>query len=132
MQLHLEVKWNAPTGKLVYDLPVSHYSLQPLSSSDAERFIGAFSRFYRASVDTAELVGESNERQLEAFLSHPPMLNLVCILKAGPLPAIPGTSLVLIKRAIDTVRWDLARGLARASSIPVERDSSARVGLRRM
>jgi hypothetical protein len=106
----------------IYDLSVIQYHLASFSSSDAVGFVRTFTAAFGVDLNPEELVQELRLRELTNFVEHPLMLALVCILKTGPSPKLPNTTLSLVKRAIDTLtfRWDLAKGINRPTDISLD------------
>jgi hypothetical protein len=113
----------------VDDTGASHLEIGPFNHEDAKRFVVAFSRVYQAPIDETALIEELIERGFRDFIAHPLLLTLVCILKAGSLPALPRTAIGLVRRAVDTLtfRWDEAKGISRESDSKLPLDGEDRV-----
>ena len=110
------------------DPGADYFEIAPFTPQDAREFLVAFAKAYGASVDAEQLLSELSDRGFEDFAAHPLMLALICILRAGPLRALPRTSIGLLRRAVDTLtfRWDESKGIARDSKIPLDGDDRVR------
>jgi hypothetical protein len=104
------------------------YDILPFDGSDARRFIAAFAIAYQSEIDADALMAELHAHNFSDFTEHPLLLTLVCILKSGPMPALPRTTIGLIRRAINTLtfRWDEAKGVARESRWTIDGEDRVR------
>lgn len=114
------------------DIVAAQYDIAPFTIEDCRAFVEAFARAYGSRFDGASLLAELHERNLDDFVTHPLMLTLVCILKSGPMPALPRTTVGLMRRALDvlTFRWDEAKGIYRESRIQLDGDERVRCMMR--
>ena len=114
------------------DIVAPQYDIAPFTIDDCRAFVEAFACAYGSRFDAASLLSELHERNLDDFITHPLMLTLVCILKSGPMPALPRTTLGLMRRALDvlTFRWDEAKGIYRESRIELDGDERVRCMMR--
>jgi len=101
------------------EVQAQHLEVTPFSNDDSSRFIVAFARAYGAAIDAGALLADLYSRGLADFATHPLLLAMVCILKAGPMPELPRSTVELMRRAVDTLtfRWDEARGIYRDSRL---------------
>ena len=99
-----------------------HFHIAPFTPNQSAAFVEAFAKAYGVEITAADLLQELEAHGFAKFADNPLMLTLVCILKAGPMPALPRTAVGLIQRAIDTLtfRWDEGRGIYRESRLPLD------------
>ena len=116
----------------VYDVNAVLCEIEAFNKDDAIKFIEGFSSAYGTKIDSGSLLTELSEHNLFSFVAHPLLLALVCILKSGPLPALPRNTIGLIRRAIDTLtfRWDEAKGISRETSLPLDGEERVRCLMR--
>jgi hypothetical protein len=116
----------------VFELKCRKIELGPFSRVDAQKFVTAYSAAYGIDVDGAQLISELEAHHLGEFAQHPLMLTLVCILKTSPNREIPRRAIGLLRRAIETLafRWDEAKGIHRASAIPLDGEERIRLLMR--
>jgi len=116
----------------IIDLNAPYYYIEPFGDAQAEAFVAAFFRACGIEHDAKDLVKELRAKGFGDFLASPLMLTLVCILKTGPLPQLPRSSIGLIRRALETLtfRWDEKRGIARTGEIPVDGEERIRCLMR--
>lgn len=114
----------------VYDVIGVRYQIVKFSPLDTESYIKAFSKAYGVRINANHLVKELNLHSFSSFLTHPLLLAMICILRSGPMPLLPRTTVGLIRRAIDTLtlRWDESKGISRepTSGIPIDGDDRVR------
>lgn len=116
----------------VIDLPAEHFWIEPFTPADAKEYVVAFMKAYAHSIDVDALLFELGNSGFGDFLHSPLMLTLVCILKTGPLPRLPRSTIGLIRKAIDTLtfRWDESRGVARQGEYPLDGEERVRCLMR--
>ena len=109
-----------------------HWDIAPFSVHDAEGFIKAFAKAYQSDLDASVVIRDLHDKGFADFLQHPLLLALVCILKSGPMPTLPRSSIGLIRRAVDTLtfRWDEAKQLARESRYDLDGEDRKRCLMR--
>jgi len=73
----------------VYELKVARYDIAPFHKEDSLAFIKSFANAYGADIQAADLYDELSEHGLRDFASHPLLLAMLCILKTGPMRALP-------------------------------------------
>lgn len=114
------------------DVSAPHWNIAPFTPTDTLKFVQAFARSYGTELDAAALIADLRARGFDDFLQHPLMLALVCILKSGPMPDLPRTTIGLIRRAIDTLtfRWDEAKRISRVSRFNLDGDERVRCLIR--
>lgn len=114
------------------DVNAAHWDIAPFTTGDSREFIKAFGKAYRSDLAADPLIRDLRKRGLGEFLEYPLMLALVCILKSGPLPELPRTTIGLIRRAVDTLtfRWDEAKRISRQSRYDLDGEDRVRCLLR--
>jgi hypothetical protein len=112
----------------VDDIQAAHWHIAPFTSDDAARFIAAFAVAYGSVIDPRDLLTDLRRRGFDDFVGHPLLLALVCILKSGPLPDLPRTTIGLVRRALDTLtfRWDESKKVHRESRYDLDGDDRVR------
>lgn len=123
------------TCRSFYDIgevSAPHWDIASFTQHDSERFIEAFGKSYGSALHAESVIADLRRHGFADFLEHPLLLALVCILKSGPMPTLPKSTIGLIRRAVDTLtfRWDEAKRLARESRYDLDGEDRMRCLLR--
>jgi hypothetical protein len=113
------------TARMFYeigDLNALHIRIAPFNDADVIHFIRAFATGYGHDIDAGSLLHELKTHGFHDFATHPLLLALACIVRTGPNPILPRTTIGLIKRAVATLtlRWDASKQIDRPTKIPVD------------
>lgn len=106
----------------VYDIAAPYLHIAPFGEEDQKRYVAAFSEAYGTRLEPETLLSELSRRGFKAFLSHPLLLALTCIIRTGPMSIYSRNVIALISRAIDTLtfRWDEGKGIVRETKLPLD------------
>ncbi len=104
--------------------------LDAFSPEDQVRFVRVFlSKFSVITQDAETVINQLRERGLAEFLSHPLLLTLACIVRAGSTTTQPRSALRLLEHALKVLcfQWDEQKALDRQRATPMDGHDRERI-----